>query len=136
MSGFAAMLVKISGWLDILFGLAHLAYWFFVQRRNLLQGTEAGLTRPLDTTNVQLATFFIGVGIILLRFADDIANLKMGRDLLILTAVVWAIRAIFPRHGNSLDDGLAQNSRVWLSRILMGLFMLVSVLHILPVVFG
>jgi hypothetical protein len=136
MSGFAAMLVKFSGWLDILFGAVQLAYWFLVPRRKLLQNAGPDLTRQVDVTNLQIAAALFGIGIILLRFADDIASLKAGKDILILAAVIWAIRALFPRYGNKLDDKTAQISYVWSGRILMSVFMLMSVLHLLPVVLG
>lgn len=142
MSGFAAMLIKVAGWLDITFAAMQLAYWFGIARRRLSSQAGPGIMRMLDAVHVQIAVIFSGAGIVLLRFSDDLAGLRLGREILLVFAAVWAMNAMFPlrsgRGGPALEAGITQDQRhsPWPGRILAGVFTLGAMVHILPVVLG
>lgn len=142
MSGFAAMLIKVAGWLDMAFAGLQLAWWFGFARRRLSFEAGPRLLRMLDAVHVQIAVIFLGTGIVLLRFSGDLASLRVGREILLVFAAVWAIGALFPLRGGrgqaapEAGEAYIGQDSVWPGRILGGVFTLGALIHILPVVLG
>jgi len=76
------------------FALFHLGFWrLFGWPRTL-----AGTTRPnraiVQIANLQLVWVFVAVGLLCLRFPDELVATPLGRAVLAGMAVFWAIRTL------------------------------------------
>jgi hypothetical protein len=88
-------LVIIGGILYLLFGLFHLTFFNFFNSGNPdFSKIVPFLSKIMVMLNVGVVIFFLSLGVIILRFRDEIINSKLGRSILLMSALFFTIRGL------------------------------------------
>ena len=106
------------------FAIFHLGFWKLFKWPRTLQATTLANRAIVQIANVQLVWVFVLVGVLCLRFPQELATTTLGRAFLAGMSAFWAIRLA----------GQFAWLRVnhWLVHLLSVLFALGAVLFALP----
>ena len=93
MKKFKKTLVITGGVLYLLFGVFHLTFFrVFNQGNPDFNKIVPFLSKVMVMLNVGVVVFFISLGVIILRFRNEILDSKLGRALLLMSGLFFAIR--------------------------------------------
>lgn len=74
------------------FALFHLGFWHVFRWPRTLAGTTLPNRAIAQIANVQLVWVFAAVGLLCLRYPDELAHTPLGRAVLAGMSVFWALR--------------------------------------------
>jgi hypothetical protein len=94
-------LVTIGGVLYLIFGIFHLTFFKIFSSSNPgFNQIIPSLSKIMIMLNVGMVVFFFSMGAVMLRFRSDIIGSKLGKALLIMSAIFFIVRGtaefVFP----------------------------------------
>ncbi len=128
MDEFATLFARAASWLDIGFAVFHLAFWKLFRWREAAAAVGRVNAGILQVLNIQLVLLFAGFGAIAVLHAENGLKTSLGRDVMLLWAAFWALRAAL----QPLFFGMEH----WSSKILVAFFATGCLLHLLPALVG
>lgn len=86
-------LVIMGGILYLIFGIFHLTFFrVFNQANPDFNEIAPFLSKIMVMLNVGVIVFFVSMGVIILRFRNDVIHTKLGKSILIMSALFFIIR--------------------------------------------
>jgi hypothetical protein len=86
-------LVTTGGILYLIFGIFHLTFFRFLNQGNPgFSQIMPSLGKIMIMLNVGMVVFFVSMGIVMLRFRNEIFGSKLGKALLIMSAFFFIVR--------------------------------------------
>ncbi|MBN1953305.1 MAG: hypothetical protein JW801_19015 [Bacteroidales bacterium] len=87
-----SFLLLAGGILNILGALFHFAFWYLFNWKDTLSTLSTIDRNIMLMLNYCLATFFLLIGIMCIRFRKNITESLLGRFLLLTLGIVYAVR--------------------------------------------
>lgn len=89
------ILVTMAGILYLIFGVFHLTFFkVFNQVNPDFNQIIPFLSKIMVMLNVGMVVFFLSMGVIILRFRNEIIDSKLGRALLLMSVAFFLIRGL------------------------------------------
>ncbi len=88
------ILVETGGVLLILFGIFHASFWILFDWKADLPNLEILNSSIMQILNITLVTLLISRGILLLACKQEILDSKLGRGLLTIISLFFAVRLV------------------------------------------
>jgi hypothetical protein len=87
-------LVTIGGILFILFGIFHLSFWKLFDWKNELPKLSPGNSNIMQMLNIGSSIILLSFGYILLANRNEVINTKIGKTILIVSALFFLARLV------------------------------------------
>lgn len=88
------VLVILGGLLYLFFGVFHLTFFKIFKSTPDFQHLNTSLLKIVEMLNLGVIVFFVSMGVIILRFRQEIYRSKLGKALLLMSALFFIIRGM------------------------------------------
>lgn len=120
------ILLYICGLHALGFAIFHMAFWRLFDWKNDLKKLKLANRAIIQIANLRLIYIFLGIGFVCLYLPEELINTVPGRIILIGMSGFWLGRAI--------EQFIFLKVSHWMVHVLTALFLVGTVLFLLPVV--